>query len=85
VEFQSLTDPALIVRGTIKPDGTFTLTTRNQAGKEAPGAVEGQYRVTVHPAMTENQSIEPIQVSELFTVKAQDDNRFTITVTGSRR
>jgi hypothetical protein len=85
VEFQSQTEPSLMIRGEIKPDATFTLTTRTVAGKEVPGAPEGRYRVTVFPPMTQDQTVGPIQVEEVYAVKAQDNNAFTIPIAQPRR
>ncbi len=83
VEFHSDKNSDLTVMGTVGSDGKFSLRTNSSSGR-SEGAPEGTYRVTVMPQMAQGagndiQAVpEPITVPGKFTVKASDDNDFTI-------
>ena len=83
VDFRPTGQAAGSVSGQIGSDGTFTLTTRTDQGA-APGAPEGQYRVTVMPRFegdqTKTHGFRPAAVKKTYTVQADDSNDFTITL-----
>lgn len=76
VEFESLTNPEHKTMGKIGKNGSFTLETLVE-GRRTAGALEGQYRVTVIPPMREDQTGEPVTLSQTFTVEPRE-NSFTI-------
>lgn len=83
VEFHSDKNSDLTVMGTVGSDGKFSLRTNSSSGR-SEGAPEGTYRVTVMPQIAQGEGNDiqdvpqPITVPGTFTVKASDDNNFTI-------
>lgn len=73
-------DAQLTARGIIGEDGSFTLKTVFHESKLV-GAVEGEHRVTIVPALTPDGGGggPPIILKEHYTVKPED-NHFTIEV-----
>src|SRR5688572_20071961 len=49
IQFHGVEDPSLASIGEISPDGKFVLRTNLADGTKLPGAVAGNYRVTVFP------------------------------------
>jgi hypothetical protein len=77
VEFQALAEPSWTTLGDINTDGVFTLSTLHE-GKRVPGAIAGEYRVTVLFASRDaKQKRSPLTLAKTYTVKA-GDNAFTI-------
>jgi hypothetical protein len=69
----------------IGKDGSFTLETLTPEGKKLKGAVEGNAQVSIMPDMSEDQtkthtSMMPIVLPELYMIKPDDSNDFTIKV-----
>jgi hypothetical protein len=79
VQFQSEADANLSALGEIEKDGTFSLYTIVD-GKKMAGAVEGRYRALVIPPSGANQTVQPVALPELYTVKAEGGNHFTLTL-----
>ncbi|MGE3807640.1 MAG: hypothetical protein AB7K24_23505 [Gemmataceae bacterium] len=83
VRFHSITDPNLIVTGITGADGTFILETVHAKAK-VPGAVEGEYRVSILPPMQDQETatgpmLEPVDLQETVRVHPGNDNDFTLT------
>ena len=76
IEFQPTSGNQYTTNAEIGEDGTFSVKTLMK-GKKLPGAQEGKYRVTVIPA-AKDHIVQPVEVSEPFTVKADGPNEFTI-------
>jgi hypothetical protein len=62
-------DPSLLLTGTIDDNGQFTLFTL-KGKRKVPGAVEGQYEVTILPQQgDDHQSVPPVTLPEACTIK----------------
>ena len=70
IEFvSSAPDPSISITGIIDHDGHFTLSTL-KGNQKVAGAVEGQYRVTIIPAITDSrQPATPITLPDFSAVK----------------
>jgi hypothetical protein len=84
IEFRSVNDPsAPTTTGQIQPDGTFILQSLFDRDTAA-GAVPGEYRVTIIPALVGDQTkqapLHPIVLPDTYTIKPDTDNEFSITV-----
>jgi len=79
IEFQSVSQPTLTAVGRIESDGAFSLTTHKD-GKTRPGAVAGQHRVLVEPAVGDSVGFLP----DPYTVEPRE-NDLTIEITPRRR
>jgi hypothetical protein len=83
--FRNVNEQAvIIVRGQVREDGTFQLTTI-KGRTEAPGAPEGVYRVTYSsPKMDKlDRSTFPVTSEETYKVEAKT-NEFTFDVGGKK-
>ena len=77
VEFQPLDESARHAQGEIQPDGTYALSILHE-GKGVPGAVPGEYRVTVlFMAKAEKDKRPPIAVEKTYKV-VEGDNTFNL-------
>lgn len=83
IEFRSTKDPTVTTLGQIQADGTFTLISISDK-QNSSGALEGPHTVTITPKLAGDQTaqpiLEPITLPRPYTVKAEDQNDFTITI-----
>jgi hypothetical protein len=80
VEFRALAEPAWPTLGDIQPDGAFSLSIVHE-GKRHPGALAGEYRVTVlFKGEGEKKPREPITLPKTYKV-VEGDNTVTLNVT----
>jgi hypothetical protein len=81
ITFRSVSDPSLLATGAIQPDGTFTLATpylMEGLPRTKPGAVAGEYSVTVEAADAKldrdgNPSVPPLLVRKKYRVEAGEN------------
>ena len=88
VKFAGNKDNEYSVGGSTKDDGTFSLVTIVLRNTQKPlqGAPEGDYEVTVILPFAEDQSGgQQIKVDSKYTVKAQDNNNFAITIAAPKK
>lgn len=83
IEFRSLENEEWIATGRIGPAGEFVL--GSFAGnKRVEGTIAGRYRVVVTPPLPQTAAVqaivEPISVTENYTVTADASNNFTISL-----
>jgi hypothetical protein len=80
IEFKMIPPSAIYTTNTeIRQDGTFTL--RTLAGnKKIDGAPEGKYQVTVIPASDDQTKIRQFELPDTYTVKADGENKFVISL-----
>jgi hypothetical protein len=89
VQFKPQGSAAITTSGAIGADGSFTLSSFIEEQKVA-GATEGPHTVTILPPQGQDQgaargqSVQPIDLRETFTVKAEGENNFTITLPKGR-
>lgn len=72
VLFQSADQTNLTVSGEIGADGSYSLTT-SRADQQQPGAVPGEYRVTIVPTMGPEQTQPPIVLRQKVSVSAAEN------------
>jgi hypothetical protein len=77
IQFRGVEDPALASLGSIEPDGAFKLRTNLADGRQLPGAVTGNYQVTVFPPQNAPQSEAVRSLRKIYRVEARD-NELTI-------
>ena len=79
VEFRALAEPAWPTLGDIQPDGAFSLSIVHE-GKRHPGALAGEYRVTVlFKGEGEKKPPPPITLPKTYKV-VEGDNTLTLDV-----
>jgi hypothetical protein len=79
IDFRATDQSGAAASGAIGPDGAFTLSSVI-GDAVVPGAKPGQYRVTVIPAMGQDQSTTPpITLKKLYTVEPKE-NHLTVTL-----
>jgi hypothetical protein len=89
VHFKPQGDDAVTTSGMIGTDGSFTLSTLID-GQKVSGATEGPHTVTVLPPQEQDRgaargrSAQPVELRDTFTVKADGENHFTITLPKGR-
>jgi hypothetical protein len=79
VQFQPQKDASVSTFAEIGKDGTFSLSTLAD-GKKTAGALEGPQRVTIIPPLGPDQSVHPVTLPDLVTVKPDGGNDFTLTI-----
>ena len=79
VQFQPQPDASLSSFGEVGNDGRFSLFTIVD-GKKIAGAVAGPHRVVVIPPLGADQSVQPATLPDLYTVKPDGGNDFTLLV-----
>ncbi len=81
------TNPDEVINGFTEADGSFALNTLlTKTNRKLPGAPAGEYEVTITLPMGQDQSGGgEIRLPSKYTVKAQDDNNFAITVEAPRK
>ncbi len=55
VEFQSVSQPETFARGEIQEDGSFSMFTRTEGGKEKAGAVPGDHQARIYLPGSEDE------------------------------
>ena len=80
IQFEAMARSSLTIRGDIKKDGTFSLSTLLANGTTVPGAIEGTHKVIVIPPMTADQNLEPIKVLTSTCTVKPGENVFTIEI-----
>jgi hypothetical protein len=89
VHFKPEGNDAVTTSGPIGADGSFSLSTFID-GQKVVGATEGPHTVTVLPPQGQDQgaargqSAQPFELRDTFTVKADGENHFTITLPKGR-
>jgi hypothetical protein len=79
VEFRALAEPAWPTLGDIQPDGAFSLSIVHE-GRRHPGALAGEYRVTVlFQGEGEKKPRPPITLPKTYKV-VEGDNTVTLNV-----
>lgn len=77
IQFRGVDDPGLASLGTIEPDGVFKLRTNLADGRQLPGAVAGDYQVTIFPPQDAPQSEAVRSLTKTYQVEPRD-NELTI-------
>ncbi len=80
-------NPDEVINGLTEADGSFALTTLlAKNNRKLAGAPAGEYEVTITLPMAQDQSGGgEIRLPVKYTVKAQDDNNFLITIEPPRK
>lgn len=89
IQFKPQGNAAVTTSGPIAADGSFTLSSFIDEQKVA-GATEGPHTVTILPPQGQDQgaargrSVQPVELRETFTVRADGENKFTIALPKGR-
>lgn len=83
ITFKPVGDDSASANSIVEEDGSFTLQTLTQTKQKAPGAVEGEHRVTLIFMVDDQMSgrpPDPLTLAQTYKVLPQDNNYIEIKI-----